>query len=56
MLTAAILMDDDESRELQSPATRFCAGILDWIGSRRLRQQRAAASCVYRMLTPKSLF
>jgi FkbM family methyltransferase len=48
-------MDDDESRELQNPATRFCDGSLDWIGSRPLHRQRAAASCVFRMLTPKSL-
>jgi len=55
MLTATVLMDDDESRELQNPATRFCDGSLDWIGSRPLHRQRAAASCVFRMLTPKSL-
>ena len=54
-MTATIVMDDDESRELQSPTAHFCAGILDWIGSRPLRQQRPAASHVYRMLTPKSL-
>jgi FkbM family methyltransferase len=48
-------MDDDESRGIYPPTTPFSAGILDWIGSRTLHRQHAAALCVFAMLTPKSL-
>jgi FkbM family methyltransferase len=55
MLTATLIMADDESRELQSSITRFCVSFLDCSGSRPWHRRRAAASCVYAMLTPKSL-